>query len=261
MNEQAYIDKLKAIGNLGEDIGYTVSLLAKSYFTEGDDINTARNRLEEDIAKYEPELSKKQSKVFIENALKLSNNHELIKVNEILITQMEMNCIMNIESDNKAFKTSSLRRLAFTLLCFAKFEMAKNKGNDLWINYNLNRIYKAAKLTGRSESQNNMYLHELYNKGLVKFAPHKNGIGVRVNFVDEDENENSNIVVRIKDINYAGDYFLQYCGKKYIECKSCGKPILKTTVNLLYCKDCSVMINREKTRNRMAELRKNKVSK
>lgn len=253
MNEQAYIDKLKEIGNLGEDIRYAISLLAKSYFAEGYDTNTIRNKLEEDLHKYEPTLKTKQREICIDNALKVVGKNDLIKVNEISVTQAEMDFIMSITSDNKAFRTSSLRRLSFTLLCLAKFEIAKGKGNNPWINYNLNRIYRAAKLTGRSQSQNNLYLHELYDKGLVKFAPHKNGIGVKVNFIDE--NENSSIAVRVKDINYAGDYFLKYGGRKYIECKACGKPVPKTNGKLLYCRDCAIIIRREQKRKEMAKLR------
>ncbi len=253
MNEQAYIDELRKKGNLGGDIKYAVALLARSYYSEGYGVKAIENKLEEDLCEYEPEVTTKQREFYIANALH-SAKKSLVNVNEIVITKSEMDYIMNIISDNKTFRTSSLRRLAFTLLCFTKFEIAKGKEN-LWINFDLIRIYKAAKLTGRSCSQNNLYMHELYEKGVVEFAPRKNSIGVKINFCDMSDNRE--IAVRVKDINYAGDYFLQYNGKKYIECNACGKPIPKTTVNLLYCRDCAMIINKEKTRDRMRKLRSN----
>ncbi len=254
MNERAYIDKLKKLGNLGENVGYAVSLLSKFYRSEGCDINEIKHRLEEDVCKYEPSLKAQQREFYIVNALKNIDRSKLVNVNEILVTRTEMDRIINITSDNKAFRASSLRRLAFTLLCFEKFEAARGRGECPWINCQLNVVYKAAKLTGRSQSQNNLYLHELYDKGLVQFAPRKNGVGVKVTFMDNDGCGET--AVRVRDINYAGDRFLEYCGRKYIECKVCGKPVPKTSRNLLYCRDCAVIANREKTRSRMAEARK-----
>ncbi len=251
MNEPAYIDELRKNGNLGENVKYAVSLLARSYYAERYDTKAIKGKLEEDLCRYEPDLKAKQREIYIANALRSAKN-SLVNVDEILITKSEMDLIMNMISDNKAFRTSSLRRLAFTLLCFTKFEIAKGK-EHFWINYDLSRIYKAAKLTGRSCSQNNLYMHELYKKGMVEFAPRKNSIGVKVNFAGMDDNEE--IAVRVKDINYAGDYFLQYNGRKYIECKVCGKLVPKTNGKLLYCRDCAIIARREQQRKEKAKLR------
>ncbi|MCM1277272.1 MAG: hypothetical protein NC299_18255 [Lachnospiraceae bacterium] len=250
MNERKYLDELREKGNLGENVGYAVLLLARSYCAEGCSMDVVKNRLSYDLRRYEPLLNVNQRESYISNALKNADKSGLVKVDEILITKSEMDNVMGITSDNNAFRVKSLRRLAFALLCFAKFEMAKG-GNDGWINCDLKCVYRAAKLTGRSQSQNNLYMHVLYEKGLVRFAPRKNRVGVRVNFVDNSEN--ADIAVRVNDINYAGDYFLKYTGKKYIECAVCGRITPRKNNRSLYCPECAVIVNREKTRVRMSD--------
>lgn len=253
MNEQRLIDELLKKGNLGERVGYAVLLLARKYRAEGYGKDEIRSRLLDDLQKYEPLLKTSQREVYISNALGNVDKSGLVRVDEILITKTEMDIVMNITSDNNAFRVKSLRRLAFALLCFTKFEIAKGK-SDPWINYDLKRVYQAAKLTGRSQSQNNLYTHKLYEKGLVQFAPRKDGIGVKASFVDNSEN--TDVAVRVKDINYAGDYFLSYTGKKYIECEVCGRITPRTGKKIYYCPECAVVVNREKTRLRMSKLGK-----
>lgn len=252
MNEQKYLADIREKGNLGGNVGYAVLLLARAYRAEGCGNNEIKNRILNDLQKYEPSLNESQYKNYILYALKNADKRALANVDEILITKSEMESVMNITSDENAFRVKSLRRLAFALLCFAKFEMAKGK-NAPWISYDLKIIYKSAKLTGRSLSQNNLYLHKLYEKGLVQLVPVKDGVRVKVNFVDN--NENSDIALSVKDINYTGDYFLWHMGKKYIECAVCGKLVPKTNGKLLYCQDCAVIIRREQKRKEMAKLR------
>lgn len=258
MDEQKYLDKVKENGNFGKDIGYAVLISARIYRAEGCDNGEIKNRLLNDIQEYEPLLNTVRCKNYISYALKNVDKRKLVKIDEILITKSEMESVMNITSDENAFRVKSLRRLAFALLCFAKFEMLLKGRYEPWINYDLKYIYKSAKLLGRSQSQNNLYLHKLYEMGLVQFAFRKHGVGVKVDFVDRSEEPE--IALRVKDISCTGDYFLRYLGRKYIECAVCGKPVPKTTGNLLYCKDCAVIVDKEKARNRMRKLKESKSS-
>lgn len=261
MNERKYLENIRKCGNFGKDIGYVISLLAILYRNEGYCIKEIKEKLWCDLKTYNPLISVNQCKYYISKGLKNAGKREFVEINEIPVTKREMDVIMNITSDNGAPETKNLRRLAFTLLCFAKFGVAKEKDCNSWVNYSLRRIYSAAKLTNSSEKKNNFRLHELRDKGLLHLIPCRDGVRIKVNFVDE--NQESDIIIRVKDINYTGDYFFQYCGKKYVECKHCGKPIPKTNKNrnLLYCRECAIVVNREQTRNRMAELRNNQTVK
>lgn len=255
MNELEYISKLKEKGNLGENIGYAVGLLAKYYRQQGDDIDVIKQKLEADLRKYEPKINNKLRDMYIANALSHIDNRNLNIVNEIIITKSEMNSVMNITTGGEGIRVTSLQRLAFTLLCFAKFELAKGK-SEPWVNYDLKYIFKAAKLTGFTKQKNNLCLHELYTKGLIDLNNRVDSLSIKVTFVDKSNND---IALRVGDINYAGDYFWQYMGGKYIECQNCGKLVPKSNGRsngrLKYCPDCAIMINREKTKQRMIEIR------
>lgn len=252
MNELDYISKLKEKGNLGENIRYTVGLLAKYYRSQGDDIDTIKRKLNADLHKYEPELKNKQIDTYIAGALNIIDKRKLNTINEVVITQSEINKIMSITTCRDGMRVSSLRRLAFALLCFAKFEMAKGS-SEPWVNYDLRYIFKAAKLTGFTKSRCNLCLHELYTKGFIELNNKIDSLSIKVVFADKTNND---IALRVGDINYSGDYFWQFMGRKYIECQSCGKPVPRTNNRILYCADCAAVINREKTRQRMTELRK-----
>lgn len=62
-------------------------------------------------------------------------------------------------------------------------------------------------------------------------------------------------------LNYQKQYYELKRGrnKQYKRCKECGKLIEKTNNRVIYCKECAIKINREKTKNNMRNLRKNDV--
>lgn len=251
MNETDYINKLKDKGNLGKDVGYAVGLLAKYYRSKGDDVKAIKQKLKADLQKYEPLLKNKQRDTYIDNAIKSVDKRLLNNINEIPVTQKEIDVIMGIAACSNGFKPASMRRLAFALLCFAKFELARGK-SEAWINCDLRLIYKAAGLAGFSNSRCNLCLHELYKKGLVQLGSGVGNLSVKVTFADNSEN--SKPVIRVRDINYAKDYFKQYMGANYINCRNCGRLIYKSNNRIMYCPDCRVIINREKTLQRIMKL-------
>ena len=61
--------------------------------------------------------------------------------------------------------------------------------------------------------------------------------------------------------NYQKQYYKLKRGrnKRYKRCKECGALIVTTNNRIMYCKECAIKINREKTKNNMKNLRKNSV--
>lgn len=253
MNEWDYLSELRERGNLGNNVSYATGLLAKYYRSQGDNIDEIKDKLKADLRKYEPYMNQRLADHYITNALKHVDKRKLNNVNEILVTQAEIDKIMSVVSYDSNISDGNLQRLAFTLLCFAKFELAKGK-NEPWINCDLKYVYKAAKLSGYSRTQCNMCMHQLYKNGFIQLNERVDDLSIKVPFADKENI--GNVALKVGDINYAGDYFLQYMGRKYVECQSCGKLTPKTGRRTQYCHDCATALNREKTRQRMAELRK-----
>lgn len=91
----------------------------------------------------------------------------------------------------------------------------------------------------------------------------KTKINTMLDFLTEDHFYVGYICKRlegnIKD--YQKKYYgLKYSSRKgYIRCKQCGSIIEKTNNRILYCKECSELINRIKTQKRMKNIRNNLV--
>lgn len=91
--------------------------------------------------------------------------------------------------------------------------------------------------------------------------------GLTNNLIYDFYNEDNSYIKYICDslefymLNYQKEYYGLKRGrnKKYKHCKICGALIECTNNRVMYCKECAVMINREKTKINMKKLRKNDV--
>ena len=84
------------------------------------------------------------------------------------------------------------------------------------------------------------------------------------NLIYDFYNEDNSYIKYICDslefyiLNYQKEYYDLKRGrnKQYKRCKECGKLIEKTNNRVMYCKECAIKINREKTKINMKNIRK-----
>ena len=98
-----------------------------------------------------------------------------------------------------------------------------------------------------------MLINDLYNCGFVNVSKNVGKPNIQVNFVD-NESDTVLTITRLKDL---GKEYLMFCGEDYIRCQKCGVPIKKSrNGKVKYCGKCAEMIDREKAKIRMRNIRK-----
>ena len=145
-----------------------------------------------------------------------------------------------------------LERLAFTLLCLAKFSNFRNPDNCGWISYGNGEIYKMACIN-TTAFEKDLKLNQLRELGLIEFAKKVSNLNIRVLFLNNKEGEEK---LFISDFRKLGYEWKVYNGEKYIRCAGCGILVKNTNGKRRYCKDCADINKKKLDRTRMENFRK-----
>lgn len=174
----------------------------------------------------------------IEKYANKANKYPLCKCDGVWITKNELQSIERI--NNKV-----LERLAFTLLCLAKFRNFKNPNNNNWINYSNGEIYSMACINV-SAFEKDIKFNRLKELGLIEYAKKINNLNIQILFLNDD----SENMLFISDFRKLGYEWRLYKGEKYIRCADCGILTKNTNGKRRYCKDCAEDKNKIKSLKR-----------
>lgn len=224
---------------------YTIEIMAKYYRAKGYDDKELRAKIKELIQEKYPGTSDSRVQRWTKKALETSKKYPLYEIDELIVTKPEIDFINTLHSDK--VQKRNLRRLAFTLLCFAKFESMRGR-KDYWVKTERKHIFKAAKNMGLTQDKQRTMINALFNAGYIEFGDIGN-VNIKVLGVKDGETE-----ISVKDINECGYIFEEYGGKKFVRCEKCGAMTPKTNGRMKYCHNCAVEIDREKARERMKKL-------
>lgn len=180
-----------------------------------------------------------------------TNKFQIRELDYIEITQSEIDCISTIGD-------LSLQKILFTMLCYAKFHNAINPQNNNWVNTDINDIFKNARVNTRCRKDKLLIFNKLLkmtqNDGqpFISLSKKNTNTNIKLNFLDV----NSRTVLRISDFRELGYAYLRYLGtEQFTHCENCNILIKKGKRRPKYCCCCAKNINREKTRQRMQNLR------
>lgn len=185
--------------------------------------------------------------LYFEKYANKANKFPLCKCDGIWITENEIKTINDI--NNKV-----LERLAFTILCLAKFKNFRNVNNNNWINYSNGEIYSMACINTTSFEKDIKY-NKLKELGLVDYAKKVDNLNIQVLYIDE-ESENRLFVSDFRKLGYE---WRLYKGEKYIRCADCGVLTKNTNGKRRYCKDCADTNKKSQDRNRMEAIRNSRI--
>lgn len=212
LNEKKYVEELLFDRRLGEDPTLSLNLIAKYYrqykgLTYKRIIKELNNFLISCSSDYNPlKWSNK-----LEYAASRAKDRDLQEISGVWLTQKELDEIKKIH-----FK--SYEKLAFTLLCLAKYYNKKNATNNNWINMDSKEIFKLARITGTISSRE-YKIGELSRKGnYISFPKKVNNTAIHVDFVDNTGDG----VLFISDFRELGYEYLKYLGENFIRCGECG---------------------------------------
>lgn len=231
LNEREYAENCLQNGITNDNLYFTLSILARYYYHHlGYRKKRIAKLLLEFLGEHYPkyELNKYAWQTSVEKLAARAGKYPLFEIAGVNITKLELETIENIH--NKV-----LERLAFTMLCLAKFGNAKSDKNDNWVNLDSKEIFKLARISCKAEERETK-IGQLYQMGLLEFSRRNDNTNCQVTFVNDD----SENILFISDSRELGYEYLAYKGDNFIRCADCG---ILTRGNKngtkRYCKNCS----------------------
>lgn len=160
----------------------------------------------------------------------------LVKIDNVPITVNEILTIQNIVG-------KEMQRLAFTLLCLAKYRNISNSNNNDWINYKYRDIFRMANVRATIKEQCLM-IHDLKSLGLIRMNKIVDNLSINVCYVDKTDAE---IAIHVKDFRNLGYEYQMYCGENFSHCEMCGIAMKQSKQrNRKFCESCAQLRIRQK---------------
>lgn len=172
-----------------------------------------------------------------------AGKYPLCECKGVWITENEIKTINEIND-------KVLERLAFTLLCLAKFRNFRNSNNNNWINYSNGEIYSMACINTTAFEKDIKY-NKLKELGLIEYAKKINNLNIQVLYIDNDSKNK----LFVSDFRKLGYEWRLYKGENYIRCADCSILTKRKNGTTKYCTNCRKISDIEKTRLRVAKHR------
>ena len=246
LNEHEWAKEMIASRSLGKKPFETLSRVAKYYIDNHYSKRDVRKMLDTFLIQCDPSASLPKWSNTIDYALERALKYEAIKIDYIEITDAEMSVINSLDG-------RQLKRLAFTLLCLAKYWNIVNPHSDNWVNCGDSDIMRMANINTSIKRQSVMY-HTLNSLGLIQFSKKVDNTNVRVLFLSGGEP-----VMKISDFRNLGYQYLKYCGEPYFECQNCGITVKMDNPKLgrhqKYCRACAIKVATQQNVNSVMRIR------
>lgn len=213
LNEYEWAEKMIHSRDLGKKPTETLSRVARYYYENRYSKREIRKLLDQFLIQSNPDASLFYWSDTLDRITRSSSKYPLVQIDGIPITQTELDTIEHLGS-------TTVQRLAFTLLCVSKYWDLISDKNNHWVNSPDKDIFKMANITAPSRQQDLMY-GKILSAGLIKLSKRIDNLNVQVLFRDED----SEVVLVIKDFRNLGYQYLKYRGGPYFECENCGATV------------------------------------
>lgn len=249
LNEYEWAEEMIQSHSLGKKPYETLFRVAKYYIEKNYSKKEVRGMLDAFLLQCDPSSSLPKWAETLDIAADRAWKYRSIKIDSVVVTKPELSRI-------NMLKSVQAKRLAFTLLCLAKYWDIVNPQCDHWVNSKDSDIMRMANINTSIRRQSLLYA-ALNDAGLIQFSKKIDNTNVRVCFEEPGET-----AVEVTDFRNLGYQYLMLCGNtSYITCQSCGVVVRKNTVvpkefrqhggrPQKYCKDCAVKINRNRTTKR-----------
>jgi len=247
LNEKEYVLKSLNDGTYTAGLRKTLDLLAQYYYQYcGFRKVKITKLLLEFLEKNYPPYAKntRQWEATCEKIARHTGGKNLLEIDGVTITENELNVIKNIQNKTNA-------RLAFTMLCIAKLNDAKNPKNNGWLNLDSKTIFECARVSG-TRKQRDLRIADMLDSHLIEIPQRTNKVNIRVAFMDETTTENQGMFV--SDFRELGLQYRKNVLKENIGiCKNCGKYFTYKEACAMekasrICPDCIIEKNKPKPR-------------
>lgn len=183
----------------------------------------------------DPDYSK-----IIDNYLKKVKKKGFKRIDSIKIYKSELDIITSLND-------IQLEKIAFVLLCIAKYEHEDHLDWDYWINgYKDNIIMSLARVHVPVNERSSL-LRQLYLKDFIDM-PHKTGkCNYLVKFISNGENDQVVLELGENDYKELAYTYLYYKNgfSGYVHCQNCGRLTQQNSNRQKYCVECAKTSKKE----------------
>lgn len=240
LNEYEWAERAIKDKTLGKKPYETLSRVAKYYTYKKYSRKDVRRLLDEFLLQCEPSVSLVTWSDTLDSATKSATKYPIAMIDYIEISAPEMDRINSLPG-------RPIKRLAFTLLCIAKYMYALSESTNFWVTTPDNEIMKMANISTSIKRQSSLF-GQLKDAGLIRFSKQIDNLSVQVLFAEPGD-----AVMRITDFRNLGYQFMKYNGEPYFECAHCGltDKIKNPTSGRpqKYCPQCAVEIRTKQNVN------------
>lgn len=219
--------------DLGRAPRVTLAKVARYYLDDGYSKKEVRNKLYIFLTQCGQNYALERWQKAINDSMSVALKYPAIDVDFVTVSQTELDKIASL-------KSKLARRLAFTVLCLAKFRNEFCPNNNNWINYKDKDIMSLANVSVSIRRQAELY-RSLLDAEMVKFPKSVDKTDMQVIFADDGEP-----ALYIYDFRNLGYQYQMFCGEPYFECERCG---VVTKIDnpdkgrrQKYCHDCAASI-------------------
>lgn len=251
LNERKWAEDAVENKNLHGCTFMTSKLVARLYLNLGQDKPSAVESVRKFIESCDTILSSVKVSDIAEAAVCAAYKHDFVEIDSIPVSATEMQTIRQIPFGRQA------ERLAFTLLCLAKYWNAYYNNDSSWVNNKDTEIMSIANIKTSSARQSKLY-RNLNEAGLISFSKRVDCTNVKVNFCDKNDDS----VMEVTDFRNLGNQYLMYIGEPFFVCEECGMVTKANNAGVgrkqKYCKDCAMAV--KNAQSMKSAMRKKKIT-
>lgn len=234
LNEYEWAERMINGHELGKKPIETLSRVAKYYYANQYSKKEVRKLLDTFLTQCDPSVSLVHWSDTLDRVVKSVDKFPIICLDGIRISQKELEKIETLGG-------KQVKRLAFTLLCVAKYWDAVSDSNNHWVNSSDKEIMQMANINTSVKRQSMMF-GELRDAGFIRFSKKIDNLNVQVMFMEDGE-----AAMYIQDFRNIGYQYLKHYGEPYFDCVNCG-----ITVKIQepskgrrqkYCPSCAVELH------------------
>lgn len=219
--------------DLGKKPTETLRRVARYYLDSGYSKRETRAELDRFLLQCDPKASIPKWENRLETAMSYALKYSAVDIDSIDITDKEMEKI-------DALNGRMIQRLAFTLLCLAKYNNAIRPNSNYWVNNKDSEVMRFANISTSTRRQCQLY-RELRDAGMIEFSRSVSNTSVRVVFAEDGDP----VLSIVKFINLGYQYQM-YKGEPFFTCANCGVTVKIPNDKIgrpsKYCPDCAVRI-------------------
>ena len=186
----------------------------------------------------------------VQKTIKTIRKSSLKLVEHIYITQSELDFIVSL-NDIK------LEKIAFVILCLAKYHNEVSEDADNCIYFKLNEIKNMARINmGKVDFE--YFYNNLYDCGALQENNSPTSKIQILNFVSTDVNDP--VILELQEVDYLELAYVylswKHKGQGYARCQKCNRLMKQgKTKPRKYCEECAKEAERENTRERVRRFR------